>query len=172
MRLIRTETLHEWLASHHWREMPFGHIEPQFPATVFRGGFEPSAIVAADLSSLFLGELLEDQISSGLLYIYRMFPKEDAPVRFLHQLMACYSAPEHPSDNFLYEFSNEYDAVFMTMTWCLACEWEFRFITPERRFAISTNEDCEVTIYLGKDERLQATALKILQNNDFVELPG
>ncbi len=167
MRVIGEGEMVDWLANRGWKELPSGRVHAQFPVTVFTGTFDTSATVAADMASLLLCELIEDQISSGSLHVFRIFPFEEPAIKIFQQFLELYGIPAVAYGNFRFEFANEFSSLLFAVTWCMACGWEFNFVGGSNRFAITTDDDGGFVVQCGIDERLKANVPELVKSLEF-----
>lgn len=164
----------EWILAREWLQLRYDRrIRPVVAVRAFGGGYDRSGDVAANMVELFLTELTNPGISAGLIRVQGRCAPDLAPIQVFCGLARAAGADydvKHPEGQAY--FCDTYDSILLLLAWCLSCEWEVDFVAADRKFAITCEEDGQVTVFWDEGESMLPSAEKALTNNEYVPVWG
>jgi hypothetical protein len=156
------------IASAGWLELGEWQITPRDATAVrrYKTTLAQDATAGADMSELFLKSFMVKTLDSGLVWIYHLFPANEATEDVFKHFLSLNGIHNLHCRDFRFLFQNDYDGLLSTLSWCIACGWGVYFISTTYRYLFVAHEGFVKVMWL-KDELLGETAEAILRNLEF-----
>ena len=169
MKSLNVDEMSTWLLRSGWVSEILPFYPPKFsvPVKAYRGTCDAAGDVAADMAEIVLSELANANISGGLLVITAIFPPAPAAVRVFTYFLALHGIEGVDQNDYRFQFQDEPEALMAILTWCIACTWEFSFVSEGHRVAVTMDEEPDLTVYWAEEEAMHPKLDELLSNLEF-----
>jgi hypothetical protein len=170
MQLLSEEQMRKWVADRGWltladsRVANIRRITPVVPVECYDCDYKPSGDTGAGMAELFLKEFVPETVTTGMLHINRIFPWEPPQIAVLQHIVHLYGHDDFDPESRRFLFQNDYGGILTVMAWCIACDWEFDFVSGEHRFAVRKGEDLEIRVFWAVSQPIKPTVPQMMVN--------
>ncbi|MGD0768167.1 MAG: hypothetical protein ABSB42_08230 [Tepidisphaeraceae bacterium] len=164
LKLLSSDALSSWITDSHWLKLSNDRIIPNKLVECYEIAFANDGNAAAAFAGGLLTDFVPERIGSGIIWIYQIFPPEEAQIRVIHQTLHLYGYEKVSTQDFRFHFQQDYGGLLSCLSWCLACGWGFYFLAESRQIFFRGSNENILDICWARDEKMKDNIDSLLAN--------
>src|SRR4051812_30282075 len=166
MKVIDAAALASWVGHLRWLVIEGTEIKCIGPIDSYSGTYSQGGLTASNVAEGLLTDFAATPIRSGALWLRQMIPPEPAPLSVMQYMLGVPDGTiAFNSPIVLYE--DEPLPLLASMSWGLACDWEFDFIASPQHFLVRKAADQRLMLLWDQRQPMRAHLQELLANLEF-----